>query len=113
MNSYYRQLIECITLAGIAAVASFALSYTIVGGTWLEHVSQTLWRLDASWEFKLNQLGIAFVIGVVSGAIGLCIIICIGIGRQFFNRLRNKLPNQFLRNVVPPTIGGVFIGRII
>jgi H+/Cl- antiporter ClcA len=106
-----RQPIECITLSGIGAVASFSLAYTIIGGTWLEHISQTTWKLDAAWNFDLTQLGIAFIIGIVSGAIGLCITICIGAGRQFFNRLRSCLSNKFLRCVVPPVVGGVFIGK--
>ena len=51
------------------------------------------------------------VIGIVAGCIGLCSIICIGIGRQFFNRLRKALTNhKLLREILPPVIGGAMVG---
>lgn len=107
-----RQLIECVTMTGICAVASFAISYTIVSGTWLEHVSQTLFKIDATWDFNPDQLGISFVVGVVSAAIGLCIVVVIGIGRTVFGTLRKFLEfNKLLYNVIPPTVGGVLIGK--
>jgi len=53
-----------------------------------------------------------FVIGVVSAAICLLSVIWMGIVKQIFSRIRTKMgENKFLREVVPPTIGGAVIGE--
>ena len=61
--------------------------------------------------FSLDQLGVAFVIGIIAGSLGLYTSICIGIGRKIFNKLRRRLTNKFLRHILPPIIGGLLIGK--
>jgi hypothetical protein len=59
------------------------------------------------------QICTGFVIGVVSAGICLMMLICIGICKQVFSRLRDRCKgNKFLKEVLPPTIGGIIIGTL-
>jgi hypothetical protein len=51
------------------------------------------------------------VIGVVSGCLCFMALLTIGVLKQLFNRIRSRLANPFLREVLPPMIGGIAIGK--
>lgn len=57
------------------------------------------------------QIGTGILIGIVAGGLCTMVMITIGITRQVFFRLRMRLsPFPFLKEVLPPTIGGLIIG---
>lgn len=56
------------------------------------------------------MVGTGFVIGVVSGCLCFMCLLTIGITKQIFNRIRSRIANPFLQEVLPPLIGGVVIG---
>ena len=52
-------------------------------------------------------------IGIVSSGLCLCNLFFIGIAKQIFGRMRDKLKwSPFLKEVLPPFIGGISIGEI-
>ncbi len=70
----------------------------------------TEWLMDPGYQSW--QICTGFAIGVVSAALCLLVLITIGICKQFFSRIRSIFKfNHFLKEVVPPTIGGVIIGE--
>lgn len=56
------------------------------------------------------MVGTGFVIGVVCGCLCFMILLTIGITKQIFNRIRGRIANPFLQEVLPPLIGGIVIG---
>lgn len=58
------------------------------------------------------MVGTGFVIGVVSGCLCFGIVLTIGVTKQIFNRIRSRIANPFIREVLPPVIGGLVIGKI-
>jgi hypothetical protein len=57
------------------------------------------------------QVATGFIIGVVSAALCLLVVLTIGVTKQLFSRLRMRLAhNKFLKEVLPPTVGGIIIG---
>lgn len=74
-------------------------------------------QLTVGWlddpGYQSWQICTGFAIGVVSAFLCLMVLICIGICKQFFSRIRTLCKfNHFLKEVVPPTIGGVIIGTL-
>jgi hypothetical protein len=60
------------------------------------------------------QVATGFSIGVVSAALCLLVVLTIGVTKQLFSRLRMRLAhNKFLKEVLPPTIGGVIVGECL
>lgn len=57
------------------------------------------------------MVGTGFVIGVVSGCLCFMVVLTIGVTKQIFNRIRSRIQNKFLQEVLPPTIGGIAIGE--
>lgn len=54
------------------------------------------------------------MIGVFAAVFSFIFIIMLGISRQFFGRLRLFLSfSPCLKNVVPPTLGGLMIGMYV
>lgn len=58
------------------------------------------------------MVGTGFVIGVISACLCFMILLTIGVTKQLFNRIRSRLANPFLQEVLPPVIGGIAIGKI-
>jgi len=56
------------------------------------------------------MVGTGFVIGVVSACLCFMVLLTIGVTKQLFNRIRSRLANPFLQEVLPPVIGGIAIG---
>ena len=57
------------------------------------------------------QIGTGFAIGIVSAALCFGCLLSIGVCKQVFNRIRMRVSNPFLKEVLPPLIGGVCIGK--
>ena len=56
------------------------------------------------------MVGTGFIIGVVSGCLCFMCVLTIGVTKQIFNRIRSRVANPFLKEVLPPLIGGLVIG---
>jgi len=57
------------------------------------------------------QIGTGFICGVISATLCFMVLVTIGITKQVFNRIRLRLShNLFLKEVVPPLVGGIIIG---
>ena len=107
-----RDYMEGILVLSSSALCAFVFYYWILDYTYVDRYD-TSYVLSYTWDFDLYQCGTAFLIGIVSGAIGLTSIIFIGICRQIFGRIRFNLErNKFLRNILPPVIGGLIIGSV-
>ena len=112
LGSPPRDYMEGILVLSSAALCAFVMYYFVLDYTWVDSYTQN-YVLSYTWDFDLYQCGTAFLIGIVSGVIGLTTIIVIGICRQIFARIRFRLErNKFLRSIVPPVIGGLVIGLI-
>lgn len=112
-----KSYMECITVMSIGAIFSFTLYVFLEPYTWLNHISQKASLLSSSWiedpGFKTTQILIAFVIGIVSSIINLFALLCIGICKQLFARIRDRFRrNNYLREVIPPVVGGLIIGTV-
>eukprot|EP01035_Chromulina_nebulosa_P028348 gene28348-37409_t len=105
---------ECTVLMSISSFISFAIYYELQGVTYLEHLSTSSAYLSTAWlqdpGYQSWQLGTAFIIGVVCAALGMFILLCLGIMKQVFARLRNGLSrNKFLKTVVPLVLAGILL----
>jgi H+/Cl- antiporter ClcA len=59
------------------------------------------------------QVFSGFVIGVISAFLCIGVMVTVGINKQIFYRIRQRLkPFPFLQEVLPPTIGGLVIGLV-
>lgn len=106
---------ESTLLLSSAAVIGFAVYYEMVDVTYLDHInastnfSQGWINIDGGYEDW--QLVTGFNVGIVSAFICLYVLINVGVCKQFFFRIREKCgTNNFLREILPPTIGGLVIG---
>lgn len=100
-----------------SACIAFAVYYEMVGVTWIEHIAPNGIGLSYDWlgdpGYKSWQILTGFAIGVISAALNLGVMITIGICKQVFIRMRQRLSwNSFLKEIVPPTIGGLCIGVV-
>ena len=103
---------EIIVLLGCTAIVASAVSYSIIGETWQEYGPTSLWKLSAQWTYSQWNLWSGCVIGIFSGFFTGVFILMLGISRQVFSRIRQKLSwSPFLENVVPCVIGGVCVGK--
>ena len=59
------------------------------------------------------MVGTGFVIGVISGCLCFMILLTIGVTKQIFNRIRGRIANPFIQEVLPPLIGGLAIGTYV
>jgi hypothetical protein len=74
-------------------------------------------QLSLTWVqetggYKDWMVSTGFGIGVVSAVLCFMILVTIGITKQIFNRIRMRIPNAFLKEVLPPLIGGLVIGTL-
>lgn len=107
-----RDYMESIVILSSSALCSFVMYYFVLEYSFVDLYSAS-YVLSFTWDFDLYQCGTAFIIGVVSGVIGLLSIIIIGICRQIFARIRLRLArNKFLQAVTPPVIGGLVVGLV-
>ena len=107
-----RDYMEGILVLSSSALCAFVVYYFLLGYTDVHYYS-TSYLLSYSWTFDLYQCGTAFLIGIVSGIIGLTAIIVIGICRQIFARIKLRLErNKFFLNIVPPVLGGLIVGAV-
>jgi len=106
---------ECITLFTIVAVVNYTIFYLIedLPFSYLGTLSQNL-VITENWNFKFNDMWIAVIIGVMSALIGLMTVITVGIMKQIFLRIKERLKaatgNDNIHRVVNPLIGGLVIG---
>lgn len=104
---------ESIIVLSFSGILSFVIMYVLSEKTYLEHIKPDL-LLAYTWEFSEWQCGTGFIVGVISGATSLVCVFFIGICKQVFLRMRARLGtrSKFLATVVPPTLGGLFIGLV-
>lgn len=63
--------------------------------------------------FQESQVLVGVVIGLISAGAGFAILLVMGISKQVFIRIRQRLSfSTFLQAVVPPIIGGIIIGTV-
>lgn len=102
---------ETIVVLGVTAVVSSAVAYSIIGVSWQEYAPTTLWKLSANWEFNQWNLWDGCVIGIFAGFFTGVFILMLGISRQIFSRIRQRLAwSPILRETVPCVLGGACIG---
>lgn len=103
---------ESTTILSIGGIIAFVIYYEMVGPTYLDHLG-TSYTLTAAWDYNSWNVITGFIIGVVSAGICLGILLFLGIVKQLFMRLRARLAfSRFLRDVIPPIIGGICIGTV-
>jgi len=101
----------------VASVMGFAVYYELIGVSYLEHIKSNGIYMTLEWiadpGYQSWQICTGFVIGIVSAGLCLMVIFTIGICKQVFSRIRQRLRgNKFLKEVVPPTLGGIIIGVV-
>lgn len=108
-----RAYMESVILLSCGACVSFLVYYSLMEYTYLERV-ETSDRLASNWEFEETQCFTGFVFGIVCGALCLTSLICVGIVKQVFARLKQRLesigPN--VGTILCPMIGGLIVGTI-
>lgn len=114
LGSPPKTYMESITILAFSACISFITYYGLVDYTYLDHI-KTNPLAAYQWEFDEWQCTTGFVIGCICAALSLFLILCIGITKQIFLRLRTRLQERnrhFLSYVLPPVIGGITVGCV-
>eukprot|EP00981_Chlorochromonas_danica_P009936 scaffold2913_cov181-Ochromonas_danica.AAC.30 len=109
-----KHFMESTIILSIAACLCFAVYYELIGVSYLDFSGTNQILLSDEWIYKGYedwQLGTGVVIGIMSAILCTTVMLFIGICKQVFFRVRERLAhNSFLREVVPPTLGGLCIG---
>lgn len=109
---------ESTIVLSIAAVIGFTVYYEMVGVTYLDYLQDAGIKLSLEWikdGFHDWQISTGFFIGIVSAALCFGVLLTVGICKQIFFRIRQRLEQRnllFLKEVLPPTIGGLAIGCV-
>jgi len=104
---------ESTLVLSSGAIVSFLVYYSLVDDTYIQSISSNGALLALDWEFNEWNCLTAFVIGIVSAALGIVMILFIGITRQILNRIRIRLQaNPFLATVLPSCLAGFAIGMV-
>jgi hypothetical protein len=83
--------------------------FLVLDGNFIPHVQLSInWTENQGYQDWM--VGTGFVIGVVSGCLCFMVVLTIGVTKQIFNRIRGRIQNKFLQEVLPPVIGGIVIG---
>lgn len=109
-----KPFMESIVLLAVGATGAFIMYYQFAENFLLDKLSSNGIVLAALWTFNNEQCAYALGFGVVSGGICLCAVIMIGVCRQVFNRLRDRLDNntRLSGTIVAPLVGGIIVGCI-
>lgn len=108
-----RGYMESTLLLSVAAVTSFLVFYQLEEKTWLERQERN-YRLSVNWEFEQWQCGTAVVIGLISSASSMLILITIGLVKQILLRIQERCDRTgFLNGMIcVATLGGFIIGVV-
>jgi ABC-type spermidine/putrescine transport system permease subunit II len=73
--------------------------------------------LAAKWiqeGYHSWQILTGIAVGIISAALCFACVVSIGFHKQVFFRMRTRLQDKpFLREVLPPLVGGLAIGRFL
>lgn len=113
-----RSFMESTLLLSISGITSFLAFYGVEGVTFLSPLEATpqLYALSYAWDFQLKHCGDAILFGIVSAALALCCLVSIGIVKQLFSRIKDRLDTSksFLSSeILLPTLGGLLIGKLV
>jgi H+/Cl- antiporter ClcA len=112
-----KSFMESTIILSFTACVGFAIYYEMIGVTYLEPISSKSIELAVKWiedpGYQNWQVLTGFAIGCMSAILCTIVMINIGICKQIFLRLRLRLAwNPFLKEVIPPTVGGLIIGAV-
>lgn len=97
----------------MGAIVAFVIYYRFANQLYLEHLASTGIALSLQWEFELENCVTAVVFGIISAGLCVTAIVMIGIFRQVFNRIRDRLDGRGLPGtIIAPLIGGIAVGCI-
>lgn len=107
---------ESTIILSAAACIGFAVYYEMVDVTYLDHITASTqfaqaW-INADGGYADWQIVTGFNVGCISAFIEIYILLNIGICKQVFFRIREKTAKfSFVREVLPPTLGGLVTGK--
>ena len=108
---------ESTIILSSAACIDFAVYYEMVDVTYLDHITAST-QFAQGWinedgGYADWQIVTGFIVGCISAFVEIYIMLNIGICKQFFFRLRERTEKwSFIREVLPPTLGGLCIGKL-
>ncbi len=104
---------ESTLLMSVAAILSFVIFYVLQEKTWIDHLN-AVYTLSYLWEFEVWHIGTAVVIGFVSSAICLALLLVIGIVKQILLRIKQRCDASKILNgtIIVCTLGG-FINGVV
>lgn len=108
-----KSYMECLTVLSVPAIVSFAVFYSLGPEAYLPSLDANYF-LSSSWEFELFHCWYGLMIGIISGCVCLLQLLSVGICKQLFVRLRQRLDGtKFLSGtILAPTVGGLILGLI-
>jgi hypothetical protein len=107
---------ESTIILATAACIGFSVYYSMIGVTYIAPIVSST-QLAEGWitadgGYETYQIVTGFIVGLTSGCLCFMVLLHVGVMKQIFFRIKEKLAfNSFLREVVPPMIGGLAIGR--
>ena len=110
----FKPYMEAICLLFSCAAFAWAIYYALLPVTFLG-ITSTSFSLSYQYQadFKEEHIVVGFIIGCLSGFLGLLIILSLGIFQRIFGLIRELLSfSSFLRHVIPPIIGGAVVGCV-
>ncbi len=101
---------ESTLLMSMGAIISFIIFFTFQPYTYIDALDAD-YKISANWEFETKHCGYAVVFGVLSACIAMMTLLTIGITKQIFYRLEERLKAKKLpAKLITCTIGGICIG---
>ena len=106
---------ESIMLLSFSAIASYTISYALLGSTYIDYIPHSTIIIGAGWEYQLSHCLSAFYIGFICAFINLLFMLLIGLCKQLILIVRlffDYYDFIFFKYIMPPLLSGLIIGWI-
>ena len=109
-----KSFMESILGLSCGAIIAFVVYYQFCENLYLDRLSTKGQLFAYEWDFGLENIAQALAIGCISAFICLLAVIWIGVCRQIFNRIGDRLNAKGLSStIICPLIGGIVVGTFI
>jgi len=108
-----KSFMESVLTLSVGSIIAFAIYYRFSDNMYLERLASTGVVLSLEWEFELENCITGLIFGVVSAGLCVVAVLMIGVCRQLFNRIRDRMDERGLPGtIIAPLIGGLVVGSI-
>jgi len=107
MDMMHTNYMRSMFMMTVGATSSFAVFYGLK-----EHRFMDLNPITLTYHYDNSHILIAIVIGIVAGLFGIVHLMMAGVIERIFLRISKLIPNDTVRQILLPTVGGFLVACI-